>query len=401
MKLIHFVFLVVFVAFSPLISSNPADSQELPVAFNAKIAGDDATTRFFLDFDKNLSSRTFYMDSPYRIIIDLDETAFKFENETGPEPRGLISAVQFGRISKGRSRIVLTLTGPAEIIKASMQKRLDEDYYRYLIDLDSTDSKTFASLLNSQSKELGESGKIAIKGDRIKPVKKAAGRYTVILDPGHGGIDGGAIGRGGAKEKDIVLSFGKKLANVIEASGPYDVIFTRDGDEFLSLRERLDFTRRSRADLFISLHADSLGQRFVRGATIYTLSKKASDRLSKELAESENSVDLVAGLAVESEVEVVTDILADLTARETKKFSRTFSNILVGNMKDQTVLIKNPQRSAAFGVLKAPDVPSVLLELGYLSNAEDEKLMQNPQWQTKVSASVGAAVDRFFELRAK
>ncbi|MEM9332366.1 MAG: N-acetylmuramoyl-L-alanine amidase [Pseudomonadota bacterium] len=399
MRLIHIIVAALFGVLSLFTTPVFAQINELPIAFNARVAGDEATTRFFLDIDKNLSIKTFYMDEPYRIIIDLEETVFNFSQEAKPIARGLISAVQFGRISKGRSRIVLSLSGPAEIIKATMQKRLDENYYRFLLDMDSTDQKTFAALLDTQSKALGESGGIAIRGDRVRPIEKAAGRFTVVLDPGHGGIDGGASGRGGAREKDIVLAFAKILADQIESRGPYDVLFTREEDVFVSLRERLDFSRRSKADLFISLHADSLGQRFVRGATIYTLSKRASDRVSAQLAESENRVDLLAGLPIERDVEVVSDILADLTTRETKKFSRTFSNILVASLKDEIFLIKNPQRSAAFGVLKAPEVPSVLLELGYLSNSEDEKLMQQPEWQNKVAEAVGIAVDRFFSLR--
>ncbi|MGI9353123.1 MAG: N-acetylmuramoyl-L-alanine amidase [Rhizobiaceae bacterium] len=399
MKLIHLIFSLLVLFF--VVPSIPANAQksELPVAFNSKIVGDEATTRFFVDFDENLSISTFYMDQPNRIIIDLDEAVFNFAEDGKPEARGLISSIQFGRISKGRSRIVLTLIGPAEIIKSSMQRRLDEETFRFLLDMDSTDQLNFSTLLDQQTNELGESGGIAIKGDRVLPVDKKPGRFTVVLDPGHGGIDGGASGRKGAKEKDIVLAFAKTLEEKIEASGPYDVLLTRDEDVFVSLRERLDFSRRSRAELFISLHADSLGQRFVRGATVYTLSKNASDRLSQQLAEAENRVDLIAGLAVEGDVEAVSDILADLTARETKVFSRSFSNILVQNLKDDVFLIKNPQRSAAFGVLKAPDVPSVLLELGYLSNKKDEKLMQQREWQQKVATAVSKAVDRFFSLR--
>ncbi|MEM9279325.1 MAG: N-acetylmuramoyl-L-alanine amidase [Pseudomonadota bacterium] len=400
MAVIHLIFVLLASVF--LVSSTGtaiAQDADLPVAFNAKIAGDDATTRFFLDFDKNLSIKTFYMDEPYRIIIDLEEAVFNFADDSKPEARGLIEAVQFGRISKGRSRIVLTLSAPAEIIKSSMQKRLDEENFRFLMDLDSTDESTFASLLDTQSKELGESGGIAIKGDRIKPVQKEPGRFTVVLDPGHGGIDGGATGRNGLKEKDIVLQVARKLAKAIEKAGPYDVLMTREEDTFVSLRHRLEFSRRSKADLFISVHADSLRQRYVRGATVYTLSKRASDRLSAELAASENSVDLLAGLPVDQDVEEVTDILADLTAQETKKFSRTFSNFLVTNLKDETFLNKNPQRSAAFAVLKAPDVPSVLLELGYLSNAQDENLMQQAEWQNDVTNAVSRAVDGFFSLR--
>ena len=166
------------------------------------------------------------------------------------------------------------------------------------------------------------------------------------------------------------------------------------------MRQRLKFNRDAQADLFISIHADSLKQRFVRGSTIYTLSKRASDRLSEALANSENRVDLVAGLSLpEKETKVVTDILVDLTARETKQLSRHFSAVLMNELKPKVILIKNPQRSAAFGVLKAPEVPSVLLELGYLSNTEDEKLLTSKPWREKAALAVKDAVMAFFKGR--
>ena len=398
MRVIHMI-IVVLVAFLATGLSLHAEetSKSLPVAFSGNVAGDTASTRFFIDFDRNLSSKIIYMDKPNRIIIDIDETVFNFGEQTKLQPRGLISAIQYGRISKGRSRIVLTLTEPAEIIKSSLKKRLDEESYRLLLDMDSTDQGTFDNLLKEQKARLGTSGNIAAKGDRVAPVKKKAGRFTIVLDPGHGGIDGGAVGRNGVQEKEIVFNFAQSLKEKLQSDGPFDVLLTREEDKFMSLRARLEFSRRSKADLFISIHADSLKQRFVRGSTIYTLSKKASDRLSARLAETENSADLVGGLAVEEEVEAVADILVDLTTRETKRFSKRFSGILVKNLGSEVRLIKNPQRSAAFGVLKAPEVPSVLLELGYLSNKEDEKLLQSKEWQTKAGNAIAKSVLEFFE----
>ncbi len=377
-----------------------AQENNFPVAFAGNIAGDTASTRFFLDFDKKLTAQTFYMDNPNRIIIDLDETVFNLANNNSLQPRGLIESVQFGRISAGRSRVVLTLALPVEIIKASLSQKLDDDTFRFLLDMDSTDEQTFSALLKQQHLTLGTSGNVAQKGDRvIRSVPKSEGRFVIVVDPGHGGIDGGAVGRRGTQEKDVVFSFAKKLRTELQKIGPFDVKMTREDDVFVSLRNRLDFGRRNKADLFISLHADSLRQRFVRGSTIYTLSKKASDQLSQRLAESENRADLVAGLVVEEEVEAVTDILVDLTTRETKRFSKRFSSLLVRNLGSEVRLIKNPQRSAAFGVLKAPEVPSVLIELGYLSNEEDEKLLKSNVFQEKASKAISKSVLDFFEGR--
>ncbi|MEO0329089.1 MAG: N-acetylmuramoyl-L-alanine amidase [Pseudomonadota bacterium] len=383
----------------PVFVANAAEEGSLPIALGASVVGDDATTRFFIDFDKNLKLKTFYLDEPLRIIIDLEEATFDFSENQLPKPTGLISNIRFGRISQGRSRIVLSLTKPAEIIRAGMQKRLDREEYRFLLDFDSTDIETYSSLLNTQRRELGESGTKAKKGNRVTKAKQLEKDLTIVLDPGHGGIDGGATGRGGAQEKDIVLNFALILAEMLKNQGKFNVLMTRQEDVFVSLRQRLDFNRRHKADLFISIHADSLRQRYVRGATIYTLSKRASDKLSEELAQSENKVDLLAGIKIETDVEAVTDILADLTAQETKRFSRSFSRMLVDKLDDEIVLIKNPLRSAAFGVLKAPDVPGILLELGYLSNAEDEKLLQQEIWQTTVAEAITQSVNRFFENR--
>jgi N-acetylmuramoyl-L-alanine amidase len=399
MRVIHPVFLFVYVLFASISTVFAQQSNAvLPVAISGNIAGDTASTRFFLDFDRELNFKTTYMENPYRIIIDLDEVAFDLQGDSSLQPRGIITSVRFGRIAQGSSRIVLTLSSPVEIIKSSFKKRLDEETYRLLLDMDSTDAKTYADLLTAQQKKPNSRANLAIKGDRVRQIEKSNGRFTIVLDPGHGGIDGGAEGANGAKEKNIVLAFAKLAKQKLEAAGPFDVLLTREEDKFMSLKKRLEFNRRVQADLFISIHADSLRQRFVRGSTIYTLSKKASDQFSERLAESENSVDLVAGLALEQEEEdAVVDILVDLTTSETKRFSRRFSSILVKRLGEEIRLIKNPQRSAAFGVLKAPEVPSVLLELGYLSNKEDEKLLQNSEWQSKAANALTKSVFEFFK----
>lgn len=383
------------------LQTSAAWAEDLPVAFSAKVAGDTNTMRFFVNFDKSLRLKAFYMDAPYRIIIDLQEAKFQFEEGAEPAPRGLITDIRYGRISKGRSRIVLTLSSPVEIIKADIQRPLDQEHFRFVLDFNSTDEDRYAELLETQAREIGESGGLAKRGDRptVDQSEAKPGEFTVVIDPGHGGIDGGATGRNGTVEKDIVLSVGLQVAQEIGKLGPYRILFTRDEDKFVSLRERVSFSRRAKADLFISIHADSLRQRFVRGATVYTLAKKASDRLSAELAASENAADLVAGLPAETDTDAVSDILADLTTRETKRFSTMFSRILVEDLDPEILLNKNPLRSAAFVVLKAPDVPGVLLELGYLSNKDDEKLLQKADWQLNVARAVATSVDRFFDLR--
>lgn len=375
------------------------------VGFAVRIMGDDNSTRMLMDFDTKLTINIQYMDQPRRIVIDLPKTVFRFAGgKTAIEPRGLVDLVRHGAISKETTRIVLTLKGAAKVSSQEISELKSGIGHRLILDIDAVSQQDFTKLIEEQNKIRGASGAVAKKGDRVFKNKntnagKNNGRFTIIIDPGHGGIDGGAVGVGGTKEKTITFAVAVQLKKKLEKIGPFDVVLTRDEDVFVSLRQRVDFTRTAQADLFISIHADSLSQRRVRGSTIYTLSKKASDRLSASLAASENLSDLVAGLALPEEKEVVTDILVELTARETIRFSRHFSGILAGTLKNGITLIKNPQRYAAFGVLKAPEVPSVLLELGYLSNKEDEKLMNSKLWQAKVARLVSEAVLKFFKPR--
>ncbi len=395
-RLFALVLIVTAIASQPM---GVAFGGELPIAYSGRIAGDEKSTRLLLDFDREITIQAFYMDQPDRVVIDLNEAVFNLGKGQALNPRGLISFMRYGTITSGKSRIVLSLAAPSQIVTSSVKQHGNGDAYRLVLDLEVTSVERFSELLEERRSIAKSSGAIAAKSDRPKPSLKPAGRFTIVLDPGHGGIDGGAVGYGRAIEKDLVLSFAKILEERLRAAGPFDVKMTRESDEFVSLKQRLAFGQDVGADLFISIHADSLAQRDVRGSTVYTLSKKASDRLSEQLANSENSVDLIAGLSLPEEAETITDILADLTTRETKQFSRQFSGILVNKLQNRIKLIKNPQRSAAFGVLKAPEVPGVLLELGYLSNAQDEKLLRNPEWQAKVAEVVTQSVVAYFKPR--
>jgi N-acetylmuramoyl-L-alanine amidase len=221
----------------------------------------------------------------------------------------------------------------------------------------------------------------------------------VVIDPGHGGIDSGATGADGLREKDITLEFGLALARALEEGGKLQPVLTRDGDAFLSLSDRVQLAQQQKAALFISIHADSVRQDYVRGATVYTLSDDASDELAAALADRENRSDILAGMALEDEADEVADILFDLALQETRTISVRFASALVEDMDGVMPLNSNPWRRAAFRVLKAPDVPSVLLELGYLSNAEDEKLFHSEEWPENEARAVAEAIEEFFEGR--
>jgi len=235
------------------------------------------------------------------------------------------------------------------------------------------------------------------------PAKRADGRRVIVIDPGHGGIDPGAVGVRRTKEKDVVLAFSRALRDRLQANKNYEVVLTRDSDIFLSLKQRVAIARENQADLFIAVHADTVRGRSVRGATLYTLSEKASDAEAEALAQKENRADIIGGIDLATENQEVADILIELAQRETKNHSIFFAKKAANQLQVVTHMTGKPTRSAGFVVLKAPDVPSILLELGYLSNKADEALLVSPKWQTEVTQAMAKAIDTYFstELAAR
>lgn len=224
----------------------------------------------------------------------------------------------------------------------------------------------------------------------------------IVLDAGHGGIDGGAVSRGGTREKRVVLAFAKRLQKLLLATGRYEVHLTRKGDYFIKLRDRVVISRKLKADLFISIHADSVasGSSSARGASIYTLSDRSSDKEAAALARKENRSDILAGVQFRNESKVVASILIDLAQRDSKTKSVNFANMTVAQMRGNVIVRKKPVKFAGFRVLKAPDVPSVLIELGYLSNKSDERNLKSNAWQNKMAAAIGRSVRDYFKNRA-
>lgn len=374
------------------------DADKRPVALEARLAGDDQRTRLVIDLSAPAAIKAFTLADPYRVVIDMPEVAFHLPETAGREGRGLISAYRFGLLGPGRSRIVVDVKRPVVIDKAFVLDPVEGQPARLVLDLTPSDRKTFMQSLSARD------GDPTGTATAPKPVAAVANETrdlpVVVIDPGHGGVDPGAAGPAGASEKDIVLGFAKRLKAKIEASGQRRVILTRDDDTFVSLPGRVKVARDANAAVMISIHADTLADPFgVRGATIYTLSEKASDKEAERLADKENRADMIAGVDLSDEPEEVAGILFDLTRRETKTFTTEFAKQLVKELKVTAKLNKNPLRSAGFRVLKAPDVPSVLLELGYLSSPEDAKLMMSDAWQDQATDAVAQAVDRYFATR--
>ncbi len=375
-----------------------ADDDKPLAALDYKMAGDANRARIVIHFDREPEPKWFLLRGPHRLVVDLPETTFAFD-PSSLEPRGLVSGVRYGLLSEGRSRLILSTSGSFQVEKLNILKNKTTTGYRLVADLSSASERRFDELLTEQATKTG-STRTAKKGDRLgqrqRPVQKP---FTIVIDPGHGGIDGGANGVSGIKEKVITLAFAKELRKSLEDVGKYRVFMTRERDEFLRLDERVRVARQHEADLFLSLHADTIRLRGIRGATVYTISEKASDAVSKAIAERENLSDAIAGVPLADEKQEVADILIDLARRETQIFSIRFARQLVGEMTGEVELINNPHRSAGFKVLRAPDVPSVLVELGYLSNSKDEALMRNPDWRKKAVRSITSAVTLFASVR--
>lgn len=358
------------------------------VAFEFRIAGDEIRTRIVIEFEQKPEFSYHLLATPYRLVVDLPETVFGFQ-EKSAKARGLLTDVRYGAMAPGRSRIVFTSIGPVKVVMADVMKSESDGTHRLVVDLAATSDEEFASLVGSQE---WDATALEDEQDGQGTISSGGNGFTVAIDPGHGGIDTGAKGSGGAFEKDITLAMALALKTALEKDTDINVVLTRNGDSFVSLSERVRRARQHSADMFVSLHADSIRVKGVRGATVYTLSEKASDQLADQLAAQENRSDLIAGLSLEDEPDLVADILIDLTRRETQVFSDSLATAVIRAFDGTVKLINNPHRSAGFRVLRAPEVPSVLVELGYLSNIEDEKLLTDPKWRDKTAELLVLAI---------
>jgi len=362
-----------------------------------QMTGDAKKIRIVIDFDREPDPKWFLLRGPNRLVIDLPATRLALDPRD-LKARGLVSNVRLGSIEGGTARLVITAKGPFLVEGLDVVKNGNASGWRLEAALAAATASDFEAALADQALLTGAT---ATKGARVGtgPTSDPAHRFTVVIDPGHGGIDGGAEGVTGAVEKDVTLAFGRLLRDKLAAAGPYDVFLTRDSDIFLRLDDRVQIARQHEADLFISIHADTIAVKSLRGATVYTVSDKASDAEAQALADRENLSDRFAGMEIKADSPVVTDILVDLIRRETHSFSLRFARTLVDQLATTVGLINNPHREAGFRVLRAPDVPSVLIELGYLSNAKDEAQLMSSNWREKAADSIVRAVALFAESR--
>jgi N-acetylmuramoyl-L-alanine amidase len=428
------VFLVAIAFAIPAAFSIPAQAK--PAVTGAKLGVEPNLTRVELALSDAAEYRIFALADPNRIVIDLSEVAWKVKEGKKLQGRGLVAALRYGLFKAGTSRIVLDLTAPAAVTDARILPADGKLPVRLAMDLRPTDSAAFKAAAQTilfasngasapggpatpaeVAPKDGKAPKLAdakIPGSKtvdkggavtLQVVPKAeaappppAVKPLIVIDPGHGGIDPGALGAN-AKEKIITLAVAKQLRQQLLATGRFRVVLTRDKDVFIPLRDRFKIARDKGADLFISLHADSNPSAQARGASVYTLSDKASDAEAEALAAKENKSDVIAGVDLSKENQTVTGILIDLAQRETINMSSRFASILVNDLQSDTLMLNNSHRFAGFAVLKAPDVPSVLLEMGYISSSADEQLLTNAQHQRKLAASITRAIENYFDWR--
>src|SRR5437868_3597333 len=378
--------------------SAPATIDPYPAATDARLGGDDNQTRFVMDLTRKVELRAFTLADPYRVVIDLPQVTFSLPPRTGEAGRGLVKAFRFGLVMQGGSRIVMDVNKPVRIDKAFVIEPAAGQPARLVVDLAATDRDSFMKTLAAEGRPTPAA---AASGIERENARKGDPRPIIVLDPGHGGIDNGAVAASGAMEKDIVLEFSTELRDQLERSGKYRVVMTRTDDTFIPLVDRVRMARIRQAALFVSIHADAIGkgEGEAQGATIYTLSETASDAEAGRLAETENRADVIAGVDLSAEPGDVADILIDLAQRETKAFSANFAHALAKELKVTSRLHKHPLKSAGFRVLKAPDVPSVLIELGYVSSSQDLKYLLSEAWRARATDSIVQAIATFFGTR--
>lgn len=368
---------------------------QFPLVTDVRLAGSDKETRFIVDLDRRIDIRAFVLANPYRIVIDIPQVSFQLPAGTGNSGKGLVKAFRYGLVMQGGSRIVMDLAGPARIDKAFVMEASNEQPARLVVEMSATDRNSFMQAVAVQNRPAARPAveESQAAADDTRPV--------VVIDPGHGGIDNGTQAATGEQEKTIVLDFALGLRERLEKTGKYRVVLTRSDDTFIPLAERVQIARANKAELFISIHADALpkSEGDAQGATVYTLSETASDAEAARLADMENRADVIAGIDLSEEPSEVADILIDLTQRETKSFSHRFARLAVGEMKGVARLHKKPLKSAGFRVLRAADVPSVLVELGYVSNKADLQLLVSDAWRSRTVGSLAQAVEAFFAKR--
>ena len=408
------LFLCVFNLLTPFISQS---AEARPTVTGARAGESVDGTRFVLDLSENVPFRIYTLENPYRLVLDLLGASWALDRKQLKLDRGLVGTLRYGQFQTETARIVVDLTAPVRVNQAFIMPPGATDRYRLVIDLSPVADQSFRpSTLTSVEAAAGrpalEARKIAAAAAakanvpppapaRPKTVAQApGGQRLIVIDPGHGGADPGAVVGDKTYEKHVTLAAAKALEIMLIERG-YDVLLSRGTDKYMSLAARVEFAQSRKADLFISLHADKHKSRKVRGAAVYTLSEKASDAETEALAARENEVDALFDVRNSDEYEEdVRKILISLVQRTTMTCSAIFAGELIPELKKSTKLLGRTHRFAGFRVLKAPDVPSVLVEMGYMSNGQDRKMLLSEKGRYALMRRVAQAIDGYFQRNA-
>ncbi len=368
-----------------------------PVVIGLKLSETEARTRFAVELSDPVDVRVYTLTNPNRVVIDMPEVLWRATDEARPSGRRAVQSYRYGLFRKGDFRFVIDLKSPVKVEMPQIVPPEGGSSFQLLVDLTPTTAADFSAHAGWPQDAKPSSTAVASLPQSAPRAAQSEAKRLIVVDPGHGGIDPGTHGQSGVKEKNLVLAVAKELRTALESTGRYRVQLTRDSDVFIPLRERVAIARAARADLFVSLHADSNDHREIRGASVYTLSEDASDREAAKLAEKENMSDIIAGVDLGGENSPVASILIDLAQRETLNRSARFAETVLTSLPTATMVRPStPHRGAGFAVLKAPDVPAVLIELGYLTNVKDEAEMAKETWRVQVARAVGAAIDAHF-----
>jgi N-acetylmuramoyl-L-alanine amidase len=360
-------------------------------------------TRFIIGLERAVDFKVSALSSPNRVLIDLPQVRMEMPDMPHGRPVGVVKSFQHGVSAPGRVRVIIEVTGPVVIERSAMQKAPHGGSERLVLDIVAASELTSAELQAARAGGLQP----PVPKPAIPPHRRASGssKPVIVVDPGHGGEDSGAH-KFGTIEKDVVLSFSLKLRDKLAATGFYKVLMTRDRDVFIPLEERRNFAERNQAALFIAIHADYTQRATARGATIYSLRPQVADALRRS-AEDEARNSVLSGKQVqlakqaEADVDALRGILADkardLIERNQVRTS-VFARSVIDFVGSTTNLMENPDRGAAFVVLKTAKVPAILLELGYITNTKDAEQLNSDRWRDKVSASVVTAINQYMHV---
>jgi len=371
----------------------------LPNVMDVRVSATPDRARLIIDLAAKSEFALVSLSEPDRLAIDVRAATFSVPEPSG-KPAGegnMISDYLVEQAAPDRVRTILTLSAPAQVQQAYMLDPFEGQPARLVVDIIPATAEEFAANVSRDAAASVSAPAATASTPAGGSEVPIASRPLVVIEPGHGGIDSAAETATGIKEKDIVLAFALRLQELLVASGRFDVALTREGDNFLRLEERVALARTNKADLYISIHADSFQQPEIRGASVYTRDENATDVLDKVLADKENKTDVIAGFAMPQMAPEVVDILLDLMRREMRHQSYAAAQAIVHQLEPSVQLRRFPVRQADFFVLQAPDVPSVLVELGFLSNADDMANLLRGEWQDRTADALARGISSYFD----